>query len=294
MKPQEPTKEIIQKAIRDSGFPFELRVIKKFVEMGFDTQPSYRFFDESKEKDVEIDLLATKREVFETKRGKKVLVIVNIAIECKDNLLPFVCFGMPYTKTTEPENVDTDSSYCHIITSRDDGLPNKFAYIVFEPANKDIYAKDHHHQFIDSLRFHRVTTLEQKGNRVKLHTPDSLNTTLAKLGAFVGDFDKFSAKKSAGKKRYLEDMQKMPVIMICFLALIHTGEQYRSIELNGKDDLQASTHTSVFLNRSYLDHSIRYIVDFVKFNELSQAVERIMDSREAMVKGIYPWLSAAV
>ena len=73
----------LKKAIDDSGFPFELTIAKEMMELGYEIKPSFKFFDPMRKKDSEIDLVASKYQVMETNTGKQIVVMLQIAIECK-------------------------------------------------------------------------------------------------------------------------------------------------------------------------------------------------------------------
>ena len=105
----------LNNAINQSGFPFELEIAKTFSDLGFEINLSHLLFDKNRNKDVEIDLMARKREVFDTTSGNKLLLITNIIIECKDNSLPYVCFGMEHKSKDNPGYLDNDLAYCQKI-----------------------------------------------------------------------------------------------------------------------------------------------------------------------------------
>jgi hypothetical protein len=281
-------------AILKSGFPFQLSIANKLIDFGFKVQPSYQFFDISRGRDVELDIVAIYQQEFKTTNGEKILGILRIGIECKDNSLPFVCFGLKHSEENIQGFLDNDSFYCHLVTTKDKGMPNKFAIPIFEQNHSKLKAKKYHHQFDESLRFHFATAIEKKGKNsqkfLKLHIPDNLNYTLGKLGAFIGNFHGYGS--SAGlSNSLLEEAYGLPVIDICFLALVHSGNHFQYIL--GDTEPKESYHTSVFLNRSYINWSVNYIVDFVAEETLLKATQKIISSFEIMIKQIAPYILAS-
>lgn len=218
--------------ILKSGFPFQLRTANNLIDLGFKIQLSYQFFDRSRERDVELDIVAIHQQEFKTKKGEKIIGILRIGIECKDNSLPYVCFGLKHSEQNNFGFLDSDSFYCHLVTSKDKGIPNKFAIPIFEQNHSKILTKKYHHQFDEDLRFHFATAIERKGKNeqkfFKLHITDNLNQTLGKLGAFIGDFHGYGSNAGLSTD-LLEEAYGLPVINICFLALIHSGIHFQYI-----------------------------------------------------------------
>jgi len=286
----------LKKIIDNSGFPFELRIARQFADLGFSIQPSYQLYDASREKDTEIDLVAIQNISFKTTNGKKVVTNLRIGIECKDNSLPYICFGLKHENKTEPGVFDADTFYCHLQTSRDAGYRNRFALPLFDSENKNIggEVKKLHHQFAESVRFYSVAAIEKKGKGnqtfFKLHLSDTISSALAKLGAFVGQFYEPPYSKAWNDGHHIEEAVGAPVVSICFVALVHSGSHFRYT--SGDSQLKEAYHTSVFRNRSYANSSISYIVDFIKEEAIPDAVKKIKNSFELMCKRVVPYILA--
>ncbi|MEK8018160.1 MAG: hypothetical protein VSS75_014900 [Candidatus Parabeggiatoa sp.] len=291
----ELTSTEINKLIQKSGYPFELRVVQKFFENGFDVKPSYRFFDESREKDVELDLIAIRNGYLETKSGKKVYAMLQIGVECKDNSMPYVMFGTKANRQTEYGFVDSDSFYCQISTSRDRGMQNRFVYPIFNSEYTKIEVKDIHHQFKEDCRFYSVAHVEKKGKDnnpyFKLHQSDSLSYATSKLGAFIGQANNFMTDKNVKSfGQCIEEMQKAPVITIVFSMLAHTQSHFRFC--TGNEFPTEHKITSVFMNRAYEGKPLSYIIDFVSESALDDAIRNVEVSFKRMIEQIIPWIYA--
>lgn len=288
------SEEQLKKAINNSGFPFELRIAKQFADLGFSIQPSYQFYDASRDKDTEIDLVAIQNIPFKTTNGKKIVANLRIGVECKDNSLPYVCFGLKHENKTEPGVFDADTFYCHLQTSRDKGIRNRFALPLFDSKDRGQGVKNLHHQFAESVRFYSVATIEKKGKGnqsfFKLHLSDTMSSALAKLGAFVGQFYEPPNSKVWDDGHHIEEAVGASVVSICFVALIHSGSHFRY--MLGDSQPKEAYHTSVFRNRSYADSSISYIVDFIKEDKIPDAVKKIQNSFELMCKQAMPYILA--
>jgi len=289
----EITSSDIKKLIDGSGYPFELRVTQKFFDRGYNVKPSYRFLDESREKDVELDLVASKNEYVETVSGKKAYTMLRIGIECKDNSLPFVLFGSETRRAPQPEYIDDDTFYCQISTSRDKGFLNRFSIPIF--GNNDSYGevKKFHHQFNDLCRYYSVSHVEKKGKEsnpfLKLHQSDSLAYATKKLGAFIGEETKFvSGQDGKNTGKLLEEAMQAPIILITFTMLAHTVPHFRYC--NGHNSPEKSNFSSVFMNRSYDGKHLSYVVDFVSENALDEAINKIESSFNKMIEKTVPYV----
>jgi hypothetical protein len=292
-----PTKDDVAKLISDSGYPLELQVAKQLVDMGFKVQPSQQFFDVSRGKDVELDVVAHLHRSWQTKRGNTVRGVLRLGIECKDTSMPYVCFGLPHSVAPAPGVFDGDAFSCHVVTSRDDGLPNRSAIPLFDSDYGGAGLKSKHCHFSGSHRFHAITGVEEKGDKArpfKLHTPDKLMNVKSKLGAFVGDFHGYgSARPLVHGSRMVEDMgvEKGPMITVCFTMLLHAGPHFRYTLDGGVPEPAA--HTPVFLSRSYAEQSISYVVDLVQYDYFDASLARLIDTFAAMVEYLTPWVFAA-
>lgn len=286
-------KQKVIQAINDSGFPLELKVAQIFKERGYSIQPSKIIHDKEKEKDYEVDLIASNKQVIEHS-GKKLLTIAQIAVECKDYHLPYVFMGVDNIKSPEKGFFDPDSYYCHIESSRDGKLPNKFALTIFDSEYGGQELKKNHHHFTDELYFHSATALEEKGKGdnkyYKLHTPNIILHPVSKLGGFVGDFHGYGKSSDMKYNEMMEEVNKMPVLRICFLMYVHTSDQFQYD--HNRQELKSSNHTPVRFNRSYCNESINYIIDFVNLNKLNDAINTIDSSFSKMSSYLLKWIYA--
>ncbi len=284
----------IRHLIQQSGFPLELQIAEEFAAAGFDIKPSYMFFDVTRGKDTEVDLFAVRHEQLSSTKGNEAIAVLEIAVECKDHSLPYVLFGMKHSRHVDPGFIDYDCFYCHIETSRDNGMPNKYAVPMFDSNHGGWDVKAHHHHFLNEISYYFVTAVEEKGRgnqtSLKLHVPDSLSYATAKLGAFIGNFHRYGIENSAPQTRYMEKMVGI-VMRICFLLLVHSKPHYRYTGQG--ENLVEATHTPIRFNRSYTDNSISYIVDFVSRDQLQTAITAINDSFSLMARHIARWVWAA-
>src|SRR5450759_598702 len=85
----------LRKLIKDSGYPFELSVAETLMTQGYNVRLSHQFFNPLRQQDSELDILATREFEYESRRLGHVRCILELAIECKDNSLPYVLFGFP-------------------------------------------------------------------------------------------------------------------------------------------------------------------------------------------------------
>src|SRR5262249_38471917 len=160
-----PATDDIAKLISESGYPFELRVAKQLVDRGFKVQPSQQFFDVSRGKDVELDVVAHLYRTWQTKRGNTVRGVLRLGIESKDTSMPYVCFGLPHPAMPAPGIFDGDVFSCHVVTSRDDGLSGRNAIPLFDSDYGGAALKAKHYHFSGSHRFHAITGVEQKNDK---------------------------------------------------------------------------------------------------------------------------------
>ena len=289
----EVNKEKVIDAIKKSGFPLELEVAKVFKNSGYSIQPSKIVHDKEKDRDYEIDLIASKNEEI-TWDGKKMLIITQIAVECKDYNLPFVFMGIDNIQSPQKGFFDPDSYYCHLESSRDGNLPNKYALAIFDTEHGGQDLKEKHHHFKNDIYFHSATALDKKGQKknpyYKLHTPNVITHPVSKLGSFVGDFHGYGKSPDMRYNEMLEEVTKMPVLRVCFLVYIHTSNQFRYNHKN--EDLVPSLHTPVRFNRSYCNESINYIVDFIQKDGLKDSIKTIEKTSSLIGSYLPKWIFA--
>jgi len=281
--------------IQQSGFPLELRITKTLVRLGYEVSPSHLFYDRSRDKDTELDIVATRNKTFTTQSGKSIVGILRIGIECKSNTLPYVCLGLPHSTSVDPGIVDGDGLACHFLTSRDDGFRNRFAFPLFgSDGDVGFLPKQNHHHFAGDVRFHFLGGVDPKGKaEFKFHETDALGLAQSKLGAFVGNFHRYGEKPEFVLDRTSEQMgvMKGPVVVACFTLLVHSGIHYRFTLDNS--ELVDHNHTPIFLNRTYLDQSINYVVDLVQEDHLPAALRIVSESFDWIVGRLSPWLFAS-
>jgi len=288
METMKVTREDVKRLVAESGFPFELKAAKHLADLGFIVHPSYQFYDASRGKDTELDVVAFLNQKWKTKSGKTLQGILEVAIECKDNSLPYVCLGLPRPPDPAPGILDGDSGYCQIATSRDDGLANKFALVLFDSEHGGKDVKLRHHYFVGDTRFYFLAGVEMKGSRGKeflqLHTPETISYAKTKLGAFVGNFHGYGANRPPFLTRSVEEigLEKGPMILVCFTVLLHSGVHYRCTPENPEPI--ETMHTPVFLGRTYLGTNLNYVVDLVQYRGFGEAVGRITNSFHCIVE----------
>jgi len=285
--PPELTEPQLLQCVHDSGFPFELQVARGLASLGFDVRLSHRFLDRAKNRDAEMDILATDSRAAETKSGKAVHHSLRLAVECRDSSQPLVFFGLPNAQTPLPaDKMDPDWPYCWIDTSRDAGIPNKFAGIAFDESRSELFRKKFHYQFGGPTRFSTVTTVEWQNKRHKLHVTDRLRSTISNFGAFAED-SRMTTEKLTRSPREFERMMGGTVwIQLTFLLVVHAGKQYQY--LPDARTLRPTTRTSIF-NAFHSERGVQFIViDFVRFDSLSEANTSIRNTYGLLLDHILP------
>jgi hypothetical protein len=265
--------------IHQSGFPFELKIAKKLSQLGFQIEVSHRFYDKAREKEGEIDIIARWKTILNTDDERTVSCVLDLVVECKNNSLPFICFGLDYNVKREPENIDNDAWYCKIRTSRDKGAPNIVSPFLFS-GKDDIKSK--HHQFIGQKRYFSLTSIERKDRTFKLHLPDELQRSISKLSAYIQSTD--ISWRTLSKDRELMEGKHLAFISVTFLTLIHSGKHYRfSIEDNMPEEAKI---TSVFLNNENSEGQVRFILDMVNEDALDDYIKQLKETFIAVaIKG---------
>lgn len=286
----EITAEKLGALIQQSGFPFELQVARELQALGLGIAPSYRFFDHERGKGTEIDVLATERTRLATKRGVDVTVMLRLAVECKDNGLPFVCLGLRHEPLADPDHVDPDSMYLHINTTRD-RTPNWFSIPALDASTRvDVRAA--HHQLQSATRFYAMTGLEECGKAkdavLRVSTPEKLRYALDKLGAFAAHFHQ--SWPTGNDLRGVETLAGGPVLSILFLMLVHSGDQYRYVA-DGGDPTKADS-TTVLLNAAHAEQSVAYAVDVVQRGALAAAIAGVRKSVDVVARRVVPAMLA--
>lgn len=284
-KSKQPTQEEVLKAIENSGYPFELTVAKQFLDFGFEIQPGSRFFDRNRQKDVEIDLRAMLKRSYQTTKGNTVTVVLQLMVECKDNSLPFVFFGLDYAPEKEEGMMDPDWPFVHVNTTRDKRQPNRHGMVCFLNDKKNNSFKKDHHHFASGPRFFRAATMEWKDKTIKLSETSNLQDALRKLASFIDHFH--ATWISLAAERDIEEMTEgVPYIYVPFLLIVHSGQQFR-YSLSDRAITQ-STHTPVFQSYHVAGNATNIVVDFVAFDKLQAAVETIDKSLQAMARIMVP------
>lgn len=278
-----PTPAEIRDAVATSGFPLQFAVAKQLLERGYDVQPSTRFLNRAKSRESEIDVLALKRQTFKTSSGTDVDVAWRLAIEVKDSYFPFVLFGLDATPLSAPGMMHPDSFHNHIQTTRDRGIRNRFGAAAFNEGFNSGWSRQEHHQLSAVPRLYLATTFERtdRGN-IKLHVPATLVSALASLGAYI-DYVAENWLKLA-KQPDLETIGGGNLqIYLNFFMLVHRGPHYRF----GADseNLAAAELSSVFSSYSADDVNVSYIVDFVAFERLGEAIVTIEATATALLRG---------
>jgi len=280
-----PTLEELEKLVHVSGFPLELDVARELREAGFEIYPSRRFFNRFKQRDSEIDLFAVRRHLRQTKSGKKVEGVLRVALECKSNSLPYVLFGLENSVLPDSSVVDRDSFYCHVQTTRDSGIGNRFAWVSLdEEMSRSGWSKARHHQLATPERFYAATAVEITGKSYKLHLTANLADSLTKLGAFADHLTDSWSK--AGANREALESRGFPSILITFFLFVHAGHHFRwSID---RKSLCEAEQTTVLLNHSASDAEVSYSVDFVKRSSLAAALSTLDVTFQELLAHLVP------
>jgi len=278
---------LLQKGVHGSGFPFELRLATALIKLGYEVRPSLYFLDRDRQKDAEIDLIATKHFHFSSTSEPEISATLRVAFECKDTANTFVCFGLPSQRLDDTENVSIDVLTPHFRTSRDKKMTGRFNIILFHPRGDESPRIIDHHHYQGAVRYHSVAIAETHGHGnqqyYRVSSPDTLRHALAKLGSYVGLNDEHEAPD-----RLMEELAHGPSINALFSALVHPGQHYR---YSLSDELpEAASHTSVFLSRSYFGSSLHYVVDLISAEGLSEAMCRLEASFSAIVTRVVPYM----
>ena len=139
-------------AIRDSGFPFELEVAASLQSAGFEVSAWRQFFSKARQKELEVDILATRRSRLSSSVGN-VDATLQLVVECKNFLFPYVLFGLPYSSRAVAGGLDLDVRYLAIDSTEDDDVPNKLALMAFRSRSDSASPRPSHHQFNTSDSF---------------------------------------------------------------------------------------------------------------------------------------------
>jgi len=277
------TRAEVLKLIENSGYPFELNVAALLQARGYDVKLSHHFFNPLRQQDSELDILAS-REItcVRQKARNRIRCILELAIECKDNSLPYVLFGFPSPKPPPESMLDTD---CYYIKTRstDDDIPNKLCYVALGDSRIKSSTKRDLHQFAEPFRFHQATAVEIEKSKLKLHATDRLRTS---LGGLVGYLEYIQDTWQNGKKALESGMSYDPTIWINFFLLIHNGDHFR---YTNEKALEVATHTTLFTSFHSDTASVPLAIDFVKYKDLEAALKQIEASFDVLYKhlGLY-------
>jgi len=277
------TQAEVLKLVQSSGYPFELNVAAILQTRGYDVKLSHHFFNPLRQQDSELDILATRQiECVRKNSGNRIRCILELAIECKDNSLPYVLFGFPSPKDPPNGILDTD---CYYIKTRstDDDIPNKLCYVALGDSRIPSSTKPSLHQFADTFRYHQATAVEIEKEKLKLHASDRLRTS---LGGLVGYLEYIQDTWQKGKKALESGMSYDPTIWINFFLLIHNGDHFR---YTNEKKLEAATHTTLFTSFHSDAVSVPLAIDFVKYDDLQSALNKIELSFDVLYKhlGLY-------
>ncbi len=287
-------KELILKSIENSGFPFEIECSERFRKLGFSVKPSVQFYDFIRNKNTEMDIIATKTKSVKTNTGHTIHCVLTLAIECKKYSSPVITFDAEDDNVEEVGNLDWDYRYCHINTSRDKS-PNYFSVPIFDSESTNINVKASHHHFQSKKRNYNITQIEkvEKPNKVafyKLSNTDDLRYSITKLGLYAYNFHKkWFANINTSKNNY-EKLITTPVINILFLLFVHSGEQFQ-YDLSSKD-IYPQNHSSVFSNVDLESDSISFVIDLVKIDDIDAAIKKITLTYDNMLKHLVKWFLA--
>lgn len=221
----------LDQLITESGYPFELKVASLLQSQGYHVRLSHQFFHPTRQRDCEIDILATREHDLDTEQAGHVRVILELAIECKDNSLPYVLFGFPAAKPPPTGILDPDIFYCKVRTT-DDKIPNFFAFVALGDSRVPSSAgiKACHHQFATIDRFHQAAAVELHNGKLKFNVSERLRNALNGLAGYV---EFVQATWMKGKKSFESGMPYDPTVWVTFLLLIHSGEHYRYTAATG-------------------------------------------------------------
>lgn len=287
MNPKDFTRADVLKAIDDSGYPFELKVAAELLANGYEVRPTHRFYSASREKDLELDVLALKRSTLQLPSGP-VEVTLQLAVECKDNSFPYVLFGLAHHNEPLLGMLDLDGLYCHVQTTDDSIVPSPLSMFAFD-AGQSTNPKGSHHQFSTPERFHLAASAEPDGKRLKLHVSERLRVALATLGEYL---EASQQSWLAGLPFMKSHLGYNPMLVLTFPVLIHSGPHLR---VSGPSAAPAdATHTSVFTSLQGPTRQRTYVVDFISFSGLGAALSLIEASHAALARHLSRYLKPSV
>lgn len=267
----------VARLVDESGYPFELQVATRLQELGFRVHLSHQFFDTVRERPAEVDVLATREYDCDTSHAGRVKCVFELAIECKDNSLPYVLFGFPAPPPPDRTFLDGDVYYTKV-RSTQDKFPNYFSLVSLGesgvPSTENLKAA--HHFFAGSHRFHQAASIERTKEgqappgRLKLHVAERFRDSLHGLAGYVHFVQEtlFKAKSAFDRAGYSHD----PTLWLTYLLLVHRGKHYRYL---GSGSLREVPHTTLLTSVSVAGTSSPYAVDFVQFSGLADAVATI-------------------
>jgi hypothetical protein len=266
------TDDELLKLVKQSGYPFELSVAEALQASGFEVQLSQHFYNSFRQKDSELDILATIQTEASSKTKPKIRFNLELAIECKDNSLPFVLFGFPPPPRPSIDILDMDFRYLTIRTT-DDTFPNFMAPFAFGDSREKPPSdfKPRLHQFNSDFRFHHASMVETDGKTLKLHESERLRSALTGLAGYAEHTQNTWMKH----KKVLDDMPHDPTLWISFFLLVHNGQHYR---YTNRTTLEASNHTPLFTSFNSDINSTFIVIDFIQFSALPSAIKTIKDS----------------
>ena len=257
--------------IDESGFPFEIDVANALQNAGFELHLSQQYFNSRRQRAGEIDLLARRTFIDETKNAGRVNRVLELIIECKDNSLPYVLFGFPAPREHDPELLDGDIYYNRVRTFQD-AFTNQLSFVAFTDKrivnSKTI--KNEHHQFANPFRFHQASSVEIQSGKLKLNVSDRLRESLHGLASYIQHLQETVVETK--RRGMIEGMPFDPTVWISFLLLIHRGDHYQHFGLNST---RIAVHTTLHTSLQDGDLSVPYAVDFVKFSSLPEAIVKI-------------------
>jgi len=277
----------LRKLIKDSGYPFELSVAETLMTQGYNVRLSHQFFNPLRQQDSELDILATREFEYESRRLGHVRCILELAIECKDNSLPYVLFGFPSPPLPPSGIVDTDCFYMKI-RSTGDKFANYFAIpsLGDSRGSEPLNTKPHLHQFKGAFRFHQAAAVEMQNGKQKLHVTERLRTALNGLAGYV----EYVQDAWIKNKKALEGMPYDPTVWVSYLLLVHSGDHYRYTE---HSSLEPANHTTLFTSFNSASNSIPLTVDFIKHGDLLSSLKTIEGSFDVLSKHILRYLASS-
>jgi hypothetical protein len=267
-KPPPITPADLQKAVNDSGFPFQFQVVDSLAQRGYEVSPSHCIYDPQRQASCEMDLAAIKRTVYDRAVGS-FTVNLNLVIECKDTKIPFVSFGLKHQSNVRPAYVDEDIRFLHITTTRDKSV----GYFGLAALDSKGTLKPEHHQLTRPDRFYSLTTADwvTKTKHWKLHVTENVSNMLSKFAAMTDHFD--HQWDGLPDKPELERLSGGPILGVLFLMIVHSGEQYEL--LAGSKTPVQSNHTPVMASYGMPHGNLAFVVDVVPFSHLPEALDKV-------------------